>query len=129
MDQTICFTRTECDQGAEPRDDSTVAFAMRRHVPHVVTWLCAQSECRIWVVLPENWSARDVLRSAEAAHLRLAPASDLTEVPDRAFEMYYAHLGEDEIEEGIRRLGVCLRQQMDLVRQYSWEHSMQYEGA
>ena len=129
MDQMISFVHDGRDPGVSDRDDSAVAFAMRRYVPHVVTWLCAQAEARIWVVLPENWSARDVLRSAEAAKLRLAPARDLTEVPDRAFEMYYAHLDDEQIEEGIRRLGVCLSQQMELVRQYSWEHSMQYEGA
>lgn len=129
MDQTICFTKNGCDQGDSPRNDLAVAFAMRRYVPHVVTWLCAQAEGRIWVVLPENWSARDVLRSAEAAQVRLAPASDLSEVPDRAFEMYYAHLGEAEIEEGIRRLGACLRCYLDLAMRYSSDHPMQYLGA
>ena len=128
MDQTICFTKNACDQDSSPRNDLAVAFAMRRYVPHVVTWLCAQAEGRIWVVLPENWSARDVLRSAEAAKVRLAPASDLSEVPDRAFEMYYAHLGEAEIEEGIRRLGDCLRRYLDLAMRYSSDHT-QYMGA
>jgi DNA-binding transcriptional MocR family regulator len=128
MDQTISFTKNGSDPGDVSRNDMAVAFAMRRHVPHVVTWLCAQAEGRIWVVLPENWSVRDVLRSAEAAQVRLAPASDLSEVPDRAFEMYYAHLGEAEIEEGIRRLGACLRQHVDLAMRYSSDHPMQYLG-
>ncbi len=129
MDQMICFTKNGCDQGDSPRNDLTVAFAMRRYVPHVVTWLCAQAEGRIWVVLPESLSARDVLRSAEEAKVRLAPAADLSEVPDRAFEMYYAHLGEAEIEEGIRRLGACLRQHLDLAMRYGWDQSTLHEGA
>ena len=107
MDGLISFTNNG-ETGANVGDRHlVVAAAMRRYVPHVVTWRCLGAGAPIYVTLPESFSARELLRRAEREQVRLAAAQD-PEAPDRVFEIYYAHLSEAEIEEGIRRLGRCL---------------------
>jgi DNA-binding transcriptional MocR family regulator len=91
---------------------------MRRYVPHIVAWHCPQAGAPIAVILPENLSVSDLVRRAARERVELAVAEDPA-APDRVFELHYAHLGEAEIVEGIRRLGYCLARYSELAARWA----------
>ncbi len=107
MDGVIQFIDSGSDFAAVDQRHRVAARAMRRYFPHVVEWHCPHAGAPIAVRLPENLSAKEVLRQAERAQVQVASVQDPA-APDRAFAIHYAHLAEAEIEEGIRRLGHCL---------------------
>lgn len=107
MDGVIDFTPNATTGPGRSDRHLMAAAAMRRYVPHTVAWCCREAEASIAVTLPEELSVSDLLRRAARERVELAPGQD-PGAPDRTFELHYAHLGEAEIEEGIRRLGHCL---------------------
>lgn len=118
MDGVINFTAKSAGQAGAGNRHLAAAAAMHRYVPHTVTWQCPCAGAPISVRLPESLSARELLRRAEGEHVYLAAAHD-QDAPDRVFEIHYAHLAEEEIEEGIRRLGRCLVSYTELASRHT----------
>jgi len=107
MEQTICFAANGASVGSAADRHLVAAKAMRRYVPPVVAWGCAQAGAPISLVLPEQLSVRELVQRAARERVEVVAVSDPA-APDRAFELHYTHLDLIEIEEGIRRLGRCL---------------------
>ena len=117
MDGMISFAANGAGRVEAGSRHLAAASAMRRYVPHVVAWRWAEAGGPISVTLPESLSARELLRRAEHERIELGVVDDPT-APDRVFEIHYAHLAEDEIAEGIRRLGDCLVRYWELAARH-----------
>lgn len=121
MDGMISFAAAAASGANLEGRNLVAAAAMRRYVPHIVAWRCPQPGEPISVTLPENLSASELVRRAEGERVLLAAAED-DAAPDRVFQLYYAHLAEVEIEEGIRRLGLCLARYTELAARHTPGH-------
>lgn len=128
MDQVISFTANGTDWASAERRRAIATAAMHRYVPHVIAWHCPKAGAPISMTLPESLSAAELLRRAEREHIHLTPADDPI-APDRTLEIHYAHLREVEIEEGIRRLGLCLARYSQLAARHTPGHPSSLVGA
>lgn len=90
--------------------------ALRRHFPAEATWTEPEGGLFIWATLPDYIDTEDLLAKA----LR----EDVAFVPGRAayvdgrgrssMRLNFSGAGEDEIREGIRRIGKVVAEQVDL---------------
>jgi len=114
MQGTIRFTAEKASADEAARRHSAACAAMQRYLPHVVAWRCACPGAPLVLTLPEVLSAREVVQRAARARVEVVAAYDPA-APDRAIEIHYAHLADEEIDEGLRRLGRCLARDLTLA--------------
>jgi len=96
--------------------------ALRRHFPHQVSWgPSSEEDASLRVTLPEGVSAREL---SEWARQEKVIFSFDPDAKDQAHErgvkgardamyLYWSHLEQAEVEEGIRRLGKLIVRYMD----------------
>ncbi|GAB4436302.1 MAG: PLP-dependent aminotransferase family protein [Anaerolineae bacterium] len=93
------------------RRDTMVA-AIKRYLPAEVKINPPQGGLFIWLRLPENTSALDLLPLAAAAGVEFAPGSRFFANPTEGesyLRLNFATQTPEDIEEGVRRLGLALR--------------------
>jgi DNA-binding transcriptional MocR family regulator len=98
MQGTIRFTAEKASADEAARRHSAACAAMQRYLPHVVAWRCACPGAPLVLTLPEVLSAREVVQRAARARVEVV-----------------AHLADEEIDEGLRRLGRCLARDLTLA--------------
>ncbi len=103
------------------KEPEAVFQALRRHFPHEVSWDSSSEGASLRVTLPEGVSAREL---SEWARREKVIFSLDTEAKGQAHEhgvegardamyLYWAHLEQAEVEEGIKRLGKLIVRYMD----------------
>ncbi|TEU19111.1 MAG: hypothetical protein E3J21_04530 [Anaerolineales bacterium] len=95
--------------------------ALRRHFPHGVSWGPSPEDASLRVTLPRGVSARElsewarqekVIFSFDPDAKRQAHEHGVEDACD-AMYLYWSHLEQAEVEEGIRRLGKLIVRYMD----------------
>jgi 2-aminoadipate transaminase len=91
------------------RRDAMIA-AMREHFPPGVTWTRPQGGLFLWIRLPEDVDAADVLREALKANVAfLVGASFFVDGSGRNTARFnFSNANENRIREGVRRIGAVL---------------------
>lgn len=95
--------------------------ALRRHFPHQVSWGPSSEDASLRVTLPEGVSARELSEWARQEKVIFSFDPDSkgqahehgVEGARDAMRLYWSHLEQAEVEEGIRRLGKLIVRYMD----------------
>ncbi len=92
------------------RRDAMLA-AIRQHLPTDVELVPPQGGLFVWLRLPENLSAMDLLPLAMEAGVEFAPGSRFFPEPaegERFLRLNFATQTPEDIDEGVRRLGMAM---------------------
>jgi 2-aminoadipate transaminase len=94
----------------------TMLAALREHFPPQATWTEPEGGLFIWATLPDFIDTGDLLAKALREDVAFVPGQGAYfDGRGRAsMRLNYSGVGEDEIEEGIRRIGKVVAQQVDL---------------
>ena len=86
--------------------------AMREHFPKEVTWYQTDGGLSLWVNLPKSWKSMAVYQLARERGVEFAVANFFwsDKHDSNGFRLSFAQLDENEIVEGIKRLGELLRE-------------------
>jgi len=100
------------------RRDAMLA-ALQHYALGAMQWSKPAGGFYIWCVLPESVSARELLEEAAAEKVVFVPGELFhpSGNGDGFLRLSFAHLGEEEINEGVRRLGRALRRLRAQLRQ------------
>ena len=119
--QMLCYKfMTECDLDAHiamirrvyGRKCRLMLECLERELPSSITFTRPEGGLFIWVTLPEGTDAAAFLKACIAEKLMIVPGAtfncDVTE-GSRSFRLNYSTPGDDQIKEGIARLGRVAR--------------------
>jgi 2-aminoadipate transaminase len=98
--------------------------ALDEHFPPQATWTKPEGGLFIWATLPEYIDTSDLLAKALRDDVAFVPGQ-AAYVDDRgrnSMRLNFSGVGEDEIEEGIRRIGKVIGEQMELYGALTGEH-------
>jgi len=95
--------------------------ALRRHLPYGVSWGPLSEDASLKVTLPEGVSARELSEWARQEKVIFSFDPGVkgqtqergVEGARDAMHLYWSHLEQAEVEEGIRRLGKLIARYMD----------------
>lgn len=110
----ILFPHVTVIQDLYRRKRDRMLAGMEQHFPKQVTWTRPQGGMFIWVTLPESLSSLDMLSRAiehNVAYVIGAPF-----FPDggghNTFRLNYSYSSDEQIDEGIKRLGQVIQEQL-----------------
>jgi GntR family transcriptional regulator / MocR family aminotransferase len=100
------------------RRRDVMAEAMQHHFPPQAQWTLPRGGFFVWVRLPGELSITDLYQSAVDAGVAFAPGPMFFpgEPPYPAFRLSFSQRSEEQIEEGIARLGHVLVHALDQVK-------------
>ena len=96
--------------------------ALQAEFPSEVTWTRPQGGLFLWVTLPEGLDAQQLFAAAIQEHVAFVPGESFyapngtTEEGRRHLRLNFSASDPEKIHEGIRRLGVAIRRQLDALR-------------
>ena len=92
--------------------------ALAEHFPREATWTRPQGGLFIWARLPDYIDTTDLLARALREHVAFVPgrAAYLDGRGGSEMRLNFSGVGDDDIREGIRRIGEVVREQLDVVR-------------
>lgn len=90
--------------------------AMTQYFPHGATWNKPQGGLFIWATMPAQLNTEDLLAKALGKGVAFVPgtAAYLDGRGTNSMRLNFSGVKEDEIVEGIRRIGAVAREQLDL---------------
>jgi len=90
--------------------------ALAEHFPREAEWTHPQGGLFIWATLPDYIDTTDLLARALEDHVAFVPgrAAFVDGRGGSAMRLNFSGVGEDEIREGIRRIGEVVREQVEL---------------
>ena len=90
--------------------------ALAEHLPAEATWTRPQGGLFIWATLPDYIDTTDLLARALRDNVAFVPgrAAYLDGRGGSSMRLNFSGVGEDEIREGIRRIGKVVREQVAL---------------
>jgi len=100
------------------RRDTMVA-ALREHFPAEATWTEPEGGLFIWATLPEYIDTSDLLAKALREDVAFVPgqAAYVDESRGRSsMRLNFSGVGDEEIREGVRRIGRVIAEQVDLYK-------------
>ncbi|MBW8059954.1 MAG: PLP-dependent aminotransferase family protein [Solirubrobacterales bacterium] len=106
------------------RRRDTMIEALREHFPAEATWTEPEGGLFIWATLPEYIDSGDLLAKALRDDVAFVPGQ-AAYVDDRgrnSMRLNFSGVGEDEIREGIRRIGKVVSEQVELYSALTGEH-------
>jgi 2-aminoadipate transaminase len=109
------------------RRDTMVA-ALRDHFPAQATWTEPEGGLFIWATLPDYIDTGDLLAKALREDVAFVPgqAAYVEEGRGRSsMRLNFSGVGEDEIREGIRRIGGAVAEQVELYGALTGEHPVE----
>jgi 2-aminoadipate transaminase len=98
--------------------------SLRGHFPAQATWTEPEGGLFIWATLPEYIDTGDLLAKALRDDVAFVPGQ-AAYVDDRgrnSMRLNFSGVNEDEIREGIRRIGKVIAEQVDLYGALTGEH-------
>ena len=85
--------------------------AMKKHFPSTITWNRPGGGMFLWVTLPENWDAKDILLRCIERNVAFVPGQEF--FPDgsgrNTMRMNFSNASPENIEAGIKRMGEVLK--------------------
>lgn len=96
----------------------TMLAALDRYMPPDVTWTQPQGGLFLWVHLPAGTDVRALFEEAVRRDVAFVPGDAFFTIPDPppTARLNFSCMPEDQIVEGIRRLGDAIRQTQPAVR-------------
>lgn len=84
--------------------------AMKKHFSSTITWNCPGGGMFLWITLPENWDAKDILLQCLEHNVAFVPGQEF--FPDgsgrNTMRMNFSNASPENIEAGIKRMGEVL---------------------
>jgi 2-aminoadipate transaminase len=108
------------------RRDTMVA-ALREHFPAEATWTEPEGGLFIWATLPEYIDTSDLLAKALREDVAFVPgqAAYVDESRGRSsMRLNFSGVGDEEIREGVRRIGKAIGEQVELYGALTGEHEV-----
>jgi len=98
--------------------------ALERHFPPQATWTEPDGGLFIWATLPDYIDTGDLLAKALRRDVAFVPgqAAYVDERGRNSMRLNFSGSGEDEIREGIRRIGKTIAEQVELYGALTGEH-------
>jgi 2-aminoadipate transaminase len=103
----------------------TMVDALGRHFPEQATWTEPQGGLFIWATLPEYIDTSDLLAKALRRDVAFVPgqAAYVDESRGRSsMRLNFSGVGDEEIREGVRRIGKAIAEQVELYGALTGEH-------
>ncbi len=112
--------------GIYRRRRDTMLAALREHFPAEATWTEPQGGLFIWATLPGYIDTSDLLAKALRADVAFVPgqAAFVAERGGDSMRLNFSGVDEDEIREGIRRIGKVIDEQVELYGALTGEHRL-----
>ncbi|HEX5609997.1 MAG TPA: PLP-dependent aminotransferase family protein [Solirubrobacterales bacterium] len=94
----------------------TMLAALDQHFPAEATWTAPEGGLFIWATLPSYIDTSDLLAKALRADVAFVPgeAAYIDERGRSSMRLNFSGVSEDEIREGIRRIGEVISEQVEL---------------
>jgi 2-aminoadipate transaminase len=94
----------------------TMLAALRAHFPAEATWTEPEGGLFIWATLPEYIDTGDLLAKALRADVAFVPgqAAFVAERGHNSMRLNFSGVEEEEIAEGVRRIGKVISEQVEL---------------
>jgi 2-aminoadipate transaminase len=105
----------------------TMVDALRRHFPQQATWTEPHGGLFIWATLPEYIDTGDLLAKALRRDVAFVPgqAAYVDESRGRSsMRLNFSGVGDEEIREGVRRIGKAIAEQVELYGALTGEHAV-----
>ena len=98
--------------------------SLREHFPAQATWTEPEGGLFIWATLPEYIDTSDLLAKALREDVAFVPgqAAYVDGRGGNSMRLNFSGVNEDEIREGIRRIGKVIAEQVDLYSALTGEH-------
>ena len=102
----------------------TMLDSLRRHFPAEATWTEPEGGLFIWATLPSYIDTGDLLAKALRDDVAFVPgqAAYVDERGRNSMRLNFSGVTEDEIREGIRRIGNVIAEQVELYNALTGEH-------
>jgi 2-aminoadipate transaminase len=103
----------------------TMVEALRRHFPAQATWTEPAGGLFIWATLPEYIDTGDLLAKALRRDVAFVPGQAAYADESRgrsSMRLNFSGVGDEEIREGVRRIGKAIAEQVDLYGALTGEH-------
>jgi 2-aminoadipate transaminase len=99
------------------RRRDTLLDALAEHFPATATWTRPQGGLFVWATLPEGLDTTDLLAKALSRNVAFVPgrAAYLDGRGGTSMRLNFSGVGEDDIREGVRRIGEVVREQEELL--------------
>jgi 2-aminoadipate transaminase len=107
------------------RRRDTMLEALREHFPAQATWTEPEGGLFIWAALPEYIDTGDLLAKALREDVAFVPGQAAYVEDGRgrnSMRLNFSGVSEDEIREGIRRIGRAVAEQVELYGALTGEH-------
>jgi 2-aminoadipate transaminase len=91
--------------------------ALDEHLPREATWTRPEGGLFIWATLPEGVDTTDLLAKALSRNVAFVPgrAAYLDGRGARSMRLNFSGVADDQIREGVRRIGEVVHEQLDLL--------------
>jgi 2-aminoadipate transaminase len=112
--------------GIYRRRRDTMVAALNEHFPAEATWTEPEGGLFIWATLPGYIDTSDLLAKALRADVAFVPgqAAFVAERGRNSMRLNFSGVDEDEIREGIRRIGKVIDEQVELYGALTGEHRL-----
>ncbi|MBI5310236.1 MAG: PLP-dependent aminotransferase family protein [Actinobacteria bacterium] len=116
------YVKTACAIYVKRRD--AMLGALERYFPPEATWTKPEGGLFIWATLPEVINTTDLLAKALSANVAFVPGEGayLDGRGGNSMRLNFSGVDEDQIVEGVRRIGEVVGGQLDLWRKMTGEH-------
>jgi 2-aminoadipate transaminase len=90
--------------------------ALAEHLPHETEWTRPEGGMFVWATLPEYIDTSDLLARALREHVAFVPgrAAFLDGRGGSSMRLNFAGISEDDMREGVRRIGKVVSEQVQL---------------
>jgi 2-aminoadipate transaminase len=91
--------------------------ALEAHFPPTATWTRPEGGLFVWVTLPDGLDTTDLLAKALSHDVAFVPgrAAYLDGRGGASLRLNFSGVGDDDIREGVRRIGLVVREQIELL--------------
>ncbi|MGI9021333.1 MAG: PLP-dependent aminotransferase family protein [Solirubrobacterales bacterium] len=100
--------------------------SLERHFPEQATWTTPEGGLFVWATLPDYFDTTDLLARALRENVAFVPgaAAFVDGRGSGSMRLNFSGSNEDEIREGIRRIGKVVSEQVELFETLTGEHQI-----
>jgi 2-aminoadipate transaminase len=100
--------------------------SLERHFPPQATWTVPEGGLFVWATLPDYIDTTDLLAKALRENVAFVPGAaafvDGSGAGSTSMRLNFSASGEEEIREGVKRIGRVISEQVDLFQTITGEH-------